>query len=199
MPRSIGSSLYEWQRRFRRKAFTVLVRGGFRSFGAGSSLEPPCKLLGTEHISIGRNVYVGPNSWLTFLAGASGPKAGPDVGISLGDGVCIAGDCVVSAIQRIVFEDNVLVGRHVHISDHAHRTDDPSMPISAQGLTEPAPVRIRAGAWLGHGAVICPGVTIGQNSVIGANSVVKTDVPDGCLAVGAPAVVKRRLGSRSAN
>jgi acetyltransferase-like isoleucine patch superfamily enzyme len=56
------------------------------------------------------------------------------------------------------------------------------------------PVRIGAGSWLGHGTVVLPGTTIGRHVVIGANSVVRGDVPDFCIAAGNPAKVIRHLG-----
>ena len=63
-----------------------------------------------------------------------------------------------------------------------------------QGIASVAPVVIREGAWLGQGVVVCPGVTIGRNAVIGANSVVRHDVPDRCVAAGVPARVIRKIG-----
>jgi len=54
-------------------------------------------------------------------------------------------------------------------------------------------VRIGDGSWIGHGAVILPGVTIGRHVVVGANSVVTSDIPDFSVAVGSPARVIRQL------
>jgi len=53
-------------------------------------------------------------------------------------------------------------------------------------------VRIGAGSWIGHGAVVLPGATIGRHVAIGANSVVTGDIPDFCVAVGSPARIIRR-------
>jgi acetyltransferase-like isoleucine patch superfamily enzyme len=59
------------------------------------------------------------------------------------------------------------------------------------------PVLIRQGAWLGQNVVVCPGVTIGRGAVIGANSVVNRDIPDFCVAAGAPARVLKSIESGS--
>ena len=67
------------------------------------------------------------------------------------------------------------------------------MAIRDQGLARIEPVRVDDGAWLGQGVVVLPGVTIGARSVIGANSVVTSDIPERCIAVGAPAKVIRTL------
>ena len=61
------------------------------------------------------------------------------------------------------------------------------------GWESAAPITIEDGAWLGGGAIVCPGVTIGENTVVGAGSVVTRDLPAGVLAVGNPARVVREL------
>ncbi|MNR40369.1 putative acetyltransferase [compost metagenome] len=55
------------------------------------------------------------------------------------------------------------------------------------------PVTLKSGCWIGINVVILPGVTIGKNAVIGANSVVTTSVPDFAIAVGAPAKIVRYI------
>jgi acetyltransferase-like isoleucine patch superfamily enzyme len=57
------------------------------------------------------------------------------------------------------------------------------------------PVLIKRGAWLGQNVVVCPGVTIGRGAVVGANSVVNQDLPDHCVAAGAPARVLKLIDS----
>jgi acetyltransferase-like isoleucine patch superfamily enzyme len=103
----------------------------------------------------------------------------------------MAGFCTITATSSVVIEGGVLIARYVYISDHSHRHDGSTLPIKNQGLTKVAPVRIREGAWLGQGAVICPGVTVGRNAVVGANAVVREDVPDHCVAAGVPARIVR--------
>ena len=61
------------------------------------------------------------------------------------------------------------------------------------GWESAAPIAIGDGAWLGGGVIVCPGVTIGENTVVGAGSVVTRDLPAGVLAVGNPARVIREL------
>ena len=55
------------------------------------------------------------------------------------------------------------------------------------------PISIGNDTWLGGGVIVCPGVTIGKRCIIGAGSVVTTDIPDDCMAAGVPAKVKKRL------
>ena len=71
------------------------------------------------------------------------------------------------------------------------RFDDPDQPVTWQGFTSKGPVRIGSNCWFGVGCVVTGGVTIGERSVIGANSVVTQDIPAGVIAAGAPAKVIR--------
>lgn len=59
-----------------------------------------------------------------------------------------------------------------------------------------APVRIERNVWIGAGVIVLPGVTIGENSVIGAGSLVNKDIPANVVAVGTPCRVLREIGER---
>ncbi len=172
--------------RVRNRIFTMAVKGSFRKFGAGTTLQTPAGIWGAYAIAIGSGVHVGAGSWLQFLGNGEG-------NIDIGDGCSFAGGVTITAVRSVRIGDHVLVGRNVHISDHGHEYRQPGKPIIAQGISEAAPVVIGSGSWLGQGVIICPGVTIGENCVIGANSVVKSDIPARCVAVGAPARIVRRL------
>ncbi len=180
--------LYRLAIRVRIRVFTSMIRGAFFEFGRASVLQTPIRLKGERFIEIGARVVIGPNSWLEVLDQRT--SAGP--AISIGDGTSTSGFLTITAAERVVIEQNVLIARYVYISDHSHRSDDSQIPIKSQGVTKISPVRVCEGAWLGQGVVVCPGVTIGRNAVIGANSVVRQDVPDYCVAAGVPARVLRR-------
>jgi acetyltransferase-like isoleucine patch superfamily enzyme len=153
----------------------------------------PIRLFGERRISVGDGVFIGPGSWLQVV-----PDGVSDsVAISIGSGTSIAGMCVISAVSSVLLEGHVLLARNVYISDHIHRYDRTDVPILNQGVDKVQPVLIRRGAWLGQNVVVCPGVTIGRGAVIGANSVVTHDIPDFCVAVGAPARVVKLIGSQS--
>lgn len=189
-----GMAIRAWRLwlRLRNKLFTTLVRGAFHGFGPGSVIQLPATLWGEAHISLGRRVQVGPASWLLALRP---PETGGDAVIRLGDGCSLAGGVTITAVKRVTLGDKVLIGRNVHISDHGHRFDDTEVPIVDQGVTDPAPVEIGDGTWIGQGVVVCPGVRIGRHCVIGANSVVRSNIPDYAVAAGAPARVLRSLRS----
>jgi acetyltransferase-like isoleucine patch superfamily enzyme len=152
----------------------------------------PIRLSGEGRITLGSDVFIGADSWLQTLPDGDNRS----VAISIGDGTSAAGACVISAVQSVRLEENVLLARNVYISDHMHRYSQTRQPVLAQGLDKIRPVLIKRGAWLGQNVVVCPGVTIGQGAVIGANSVVTQDVPEFSVAAGAPArVVKAIVGA----
>ena len=110
--------------------------------------------------------------------------------IQLGSGVFFNFNCVVLDVAPVVIGDNVLVGPSVQIYTATH-------PMNAlerrKGLESAKPITIGSDVWIGGGAVICPGVTIGDRSMIGAGSVVTRDVPSDVFAAGNPARVIRAL------
>ncbi len=178
-----------WER-LRTRLFTMVCRASFASLGDGSSIVPPARIYGEGRIVLRDRVYVGSHSWLQVL---KSPTASNHPTIEIGSGTSIAGFCTISAVERVVIEDSVLMARYVYIADHRHEFSRRDQPVVAQGIAGIAPVRICQGAWLGQNVVVCPGVTIGRNAVIGANSVVRHDVPDFMVAAGAPAKMIRRV------
>jgi acetyltransferase-like isoleucine patch superfamily enzyme/acyl carrier protein len=193
--RGIGRSTAALHRSFvraRDKAFSVALSGSFGSFGRRTVLQLPIRLSGQHRIAIGSNGFVGANSWLQVLE-----EDGADqIAISIGDGVSIAGLCVLSAVGSIRIGHNVSFARNVYIADHTHLYDDPSSPVLEQGVTASEPVEIGDGAWLGENVLVLPGVRIGRGAVISANSVVNQDIPDHCVAAGSPARVVRHFGGQ---
>jgi len=171
-------------KKLRNRLHSDLIRGEFSSFGHLSRILPPFRSGNEAAISIGENVFIGPNSWIEVIGDqiVSG-----DPLIRIGDDVSISGDCTITATSKVSIGRGVLIARFVHISDHSHGAPGTNVPVQMRPISNIAEVNIGAGAWICQGVVICPGVNIGRNAVVGANSVVCTDIPDECVAVGAPA------------
>lgn len=178
--------------RFRNKVHALIAAPSFSYFGKRSSLALPVTLWRQDLISLGDDVFIGANSWLQVTENPDrDDQGGPR--LRIGNGVSITGQCFIVADQEVVIGDRVLMGRFVHISDHAHEFSDTTIAIRDQGISTGRRVEIGEGTWLGQGVVICPGVTVGRNCVVGANSVVNQDLPDCCVAVGAPARIVKKL------
>jgi maltose O-acetyltransferase len=99
-------------------------------------------------------------------------------------------DCVMLDCNEIVLGDDVQIAPRVQILTASHPLD---AAVRRSGLEYALPVAIGDGAWLGGGVVVCPGVSIGANTVVGAGSVVTRSLPADVLAVGNPCRVVRSL------
>lgn len=94
---------------------------------------------------------------------------------------------------HIYVGDHVLFGPNVVLATASH----PVLPeLRERGFQFNLPIHIGNNCWLGSGAIVLPGVSIGDNSVIGAGSVVTADVPPNVIAVGNPCRVLRPIGER---
>ncbi|WP_454685277.1 sugar O-acetyltransferase [Ancylobacter moscoviensis] len=112
--------------------------------------------------------------------------------IHLGSGVFLNFDCVVLDVARVTIGDGTEIGPGVHI----YTADHPRDPeVRRSGLEYGRPVHIGRNVWIGGKAIILPGVTIGDDALVGAGAVVTRDVPAGATVVGNPArVVAPRKG-----
>ena len=110
--------------------------------------------------------------------------------IRLGTKVFFNFNCVVLDVMEVRIGSNVLFGPSVQIYAATHPMD---AETRAQWRELAKPISIGSDVWVGGAAVICPGVTIGSRTVIGAGSVVTRDIPDDVLAAGNPCRVIRTL------
>ena len=100
----------------------------------------------------------------------------------IGKNVFINFDCVFLDLGGITIEDNVLIAPKVSLLTESHPID----PKERQSLI-PKPIHIKKNAWIGANATILQGVTIGENAIVAAGSIVSKDVPDNTIVGGIPA------------
>lgn len=110
--------------------------------------------------------------------------------ISIGERSFINFDCVFLDCNKISIGDEVQIAPGVHIYTATHPLDAVER---RSGIEYALPVRIEDGVWIGGGSIVCPGVEIGENTVVGAGSVVVESLPPNSLAVGNPCRVIRKL------
>lgn len=110
--------------------------------------------------------------------------------IYLGNRVYMNFGCVILDSNEVRIGDNVMFGPYVQIYT-AHHPIRASERIKGPELAHP--IRIGNNVWLGGGTIVLPGVTIGDDTTIGAGSVVTNDIPPGVVAVGNPCRVKREI------
>jgi len=97
---------------------------------------------------------------------------------------------VVLDVATVTIGDHVQIGPNVQLLTATHPLD---AAARREGWESAEPIVIEDNVWLGGGVIVCPGVTIGRDTVVGAGSVVVDDLPAGVLAVGSPARVVREL------
>ena len=135
-------------------------------------------------LEVGPHTVLEPDVWLTAPGTAR---------IRIGGGTFLNIGVMVAALELVEIGDHCMFANGCFISDGSHRFDDPHKPVPWQGFTTKGPTRIGDNVWCGAHAVITSGVTIGERSVIGANSVVTADIPPFSIAAGAPARVLRTI------
>jgi acetyltransferase-like isoleucine patch superfamily enzyme len=157
----------------------------FARFGARSRILRPIRIEGSDNIAIGADVFINNFAWIeTIRAFSVQPR------LDIRDGVYIGNSAHIITTQSIEIGRDVLIADRVYIADYIHGYEDPHRPVKTQELIQRQPVSIGDGSWIGENVVII-GATIGRHCVIGANAVVSGDIPDFCVAVGAPARVVR--------
>lgn len=163
----------------------------FAAFGDKSSIAfPPTVLHGVERIEIGAKTAIGPGASLSV--GMPIPlHTGGDPVLTIGDRCVFGKGLSIVAHERVVVGDDTVGGHYIYITDQNHGYADLDVPIGQQ-MWKNAPVTIGDSCWLGHGAIILPGVTIGRHVVVAAGAVVTVDVPDYCVVAGTPARIVRR-------
>jgi len=158
---------------------------------AGQHLRIGSRVLlrGIKGIELGSEVTLTDDVWLNVLVELGAASASS---LCIGDNVGLGRRTTVSVAMSVTIGDYSITAPNVLITDHNHAYHLRDVPIRLQGITEPKPVVIGGGCWLGANAVVLPGSVIGHSSVVGANAVVRGSFPPHSLLVGNPA---RRLRS----
>lgn len=110
--------------------------------------------------------------------------------IKIGSNVFINHACTFLDMGGITIEDDVLIGPKVNLITENH----PIHPLERSAIVT-KPIHIKAKSWIGAGATILPGVTIGKNSIVGAGAVVTKDVADDTIVGGNPAKLIKKIVS----
>lgn len=176
-----------------RRRYWVILSIGYRlliaEFGARSSIRRPIMVRGGRWISVGERTTIRDGARIEVFrrSGESAPR------LRVGNDVSIEQNVHLVCSSRVTIEDNVVIAANCAIVDTVH-----PLPTEVDGnvgglaLGGSHDVVIGTGSMLGVGVVVLPGVRIGARCMVGANSVVTTDLPDGSVASGAPARVHRK-------
>ncbi|MFT3903587.1 MAG: sugar O-acetyltransferase [Niabella sp.] len=129
----------------------------------GTEIDESTTIFTPLHINYGKHTKIGKNVFINF-------------------------DCVFLDLGGITIEDNVLIAPKVSLLSEGH----PLEPENRHALV-PKPIHIKKNAWIGAGATILQGVTIGENAVVASGAVVSKDVPDNVIVGGIPAKIIKSI------
>lgn len=135
-----------------------------------------------EGIQIHNGVFIGRGTILTCHNGD----------IILEDNVNIGFNCVIASFSKTIVKKNHLMAAFCYLVGGEHESDRTDIPVLFQGRSSKG-VTVDENVWLGAGATILDGVTLGRDSIVGAGSVVSKDVPEFMISAGIPA---KLLGDR---
>jgi acetyltransferase-like isoleucine patch superfamily enzyme len=135
----------------------------------------------TGRIEFGRFVWVGDGTKIRCHEGV----------VEIGDKTVFGQECTVSAYQRVRIGAQCVIADRAMFIDFDHGVTEVERPIRLQGIYKRDTV-VGSNVWVGYGACVLRGVRVGDNSVIGTNSVVTRDVPANSVVGGVPAEVIRR-------
>ena len=120
----------------------------------------------------------------TFVEIQKGVKVGKNVKVSTHTFIC----------EGVTIEDNVFIGHNVSfINDKYPRSTNPEGGLQTEADWKVVPTLVKKGASIGTSATVLCGVTIGENAIVGAGSVVTKDVPPGVIVAGVPARIVKHL------
>jgi len=140
--------------------------------------------LSVHGITIGNNFTLKDNC----IIDCTGVLRSLGQGLRIGNNVGISENCHIQVRGNVVIGDNVIFGPNVSIFSENHIFKNPDLPINIQGESRIG-VNIGNGVWIGSGSKILDGVTVGENTIIAAGSVVVKDVPPFSIVGGIPAKV----------
>jgi acetyltransferase-like isoleucine patch superfamily enzyme len=183
-----------------RRLYALLIKVfmKFSYFGSNVTISPSCDINPkiAPYIYVGDNTSIHKDVWLNIPIFGKSPKNDQPI-IKVGDWTEIGRRCTISAINRIHIGERCIFGPNVFFSDHNHEYLNMSKPIQLQGPTEGGMIIVEPGCWFGHNSAVVADrgrvITIGNNSVVGANSVVTKSFPANSIIVGLPGRNVNRL------
>jgi acetyltransferase-like isoleucine patch superfamily enzyme len=167
--------------RYLRRRFLTIAGWRWRTSGMlflGRRLELQIGRRG--EIRFGRFVWIGDGTKIRCHEGV----------VEIGDKTVLGQECTISAYQRVRIGEQCVIADRAMFIDFDHGVVEVERPIRQQGIYK-RDVEVGSNVWIGYGACILRGVRVGDNSIVGTNSVVTRDVPANAVVAGIPARIIR--------
>jgi len=150
--------------------------------------EGPCFICPGVRLEVGRGATLSIGRWAWI---GHGTKIRVHEGEArIGAKTVLGQECTISAYRHVSIGRECIVADRVMLIDFDHGVVDVERPIRLQGIYK-RDVRVGHNVWIGYGACVLRGVTIGENCVVGTSAVVTHDVPDNAVVAGVPARMLR--------
>jgi len=167
-------------RYLRRRFFTAAGRrwrtNGLVFFGRGLELEIAVR----GRVDFGRFVWIGDKTKIRCHEGR----------VEIGDKTVMGQECTISAYQHVRIGQQCVIADRAMFIDFDHGVVEVERPIRQQGIYK-RDVIVGSNVWIGYGACVLRGVSVGDNSIVGTNSVVTKDIPANAVVAGIPARIIR--------
>lgn len=170
--------------------FYRLLAPFFGAFGKRVRIVRPLRIFGARYCEFGDDAVLQHGATLLVLKQFDHSPL-----MRIGARTMIGNNAHIVATRRVEFGEGVLTADRLFVSDNHHTFEDPGIPVRDQGLTQLSDVHIGDGSWIGENVCIL-GALIGRHCIVAANSVVTKDIPDLCVAAGAPARIVKRYCER---
>jgi acetyltransferase-like isoleucine patch superfamily enzyme len=166
---------YLW-RRFLTRAGWRWNTNGLLFLGGGLELQ----IARRGQVDFGRFVWIGHGTKIRCHEGV----------VEIGDKSVMGQECTISAYSRVRIGEQCVIADRAMFIDFDHGVVEVERPIRKQGIYT-RDVEVGSNVWIGYGACVLRGVSVGDNSIVGTNSVVTKDVPANAVVAGIPARVIR--------
>jgi len=175
----------------------LLVRLAWLKLRLGRRLQVDglCFVCPNVKLELGRNATLRIGRWAWI---GNGTKIRVHEGeVSIGAKTVMGQECTISAYRHIAIGRECILADRVMLIDFDHGVVETERPIRLQGIYK-RDVHVGHNVWIGYGACVLRGVSVGDNAIVGTNSVLTRDVPENAVVAGAPArVIRMREAPRS--
>lgn len=185
-----------WFKNYRDSLYTLWIRRFLGKLGDNSIIKYPCSLQGggAKRIKIGNKTTIESHGILGCWEKYGEKRFFPE--LVIGDNCWIGEYTQITSCNKITIGNGLLTGRYVYIGDNAHgglSWEESMIPPIRRQLVSKGEIKIGENVWICDKVTILGGVTIGDNVIIGAGSIVTHDIPSNSIAAGIPAKIIKQL------